>query len=199
MTWPSSGQSKNALWLKTETLLRCGRWWSGLTSYFTSWRPLALKSTSRSQKLRQMTGQLLKQYHARFYCFYKKGSTRDMIGLHGLHSNVRFWCSNMAASIGLKSFCSWCFKLGGNMETIATHLREVHYRLAIACNVCQLLGSISAQVVLEHQSGCRMKSHRKSKVKKQEQSLFKPASISPAGWKDTQDFPSDPANEHGLI
>ena len=36
------------------------------------------------------------------------------------------------------------------METIATHLREVHYRLAIVCDVCQSFASMLAQVVLEH-------------------------------------------------
>ena len=56
--------------------------------------------------------QLLKQCHTQVYHFYKKGSTRPMIGLHGLHSNNAFQHSNMAASIGLKSFCPWCFKLG---------------------------------------------------------------------------------------
>ena len=80
--------------------------------------------------------QLLKQYHARFYHFYEKGLIRAMIGLHGLHSSDTFQCSNIAASMGLKSFFPWCFNLGGNTETITTHLREVHYRLVIACNVC---------------------------------------------------------------
>ena len=54
------------------------------------------------------------------------------------------------------------------MKTIATHLCEVHYRLAIACYVCRLFTSMSAQVVLEHQSGCRTKSNKKSKSRKQD-------------------------------
>ena len=76
---------------------------------------------------------------------------------------------NVAVGIGKKSFCPWCFKLGRNTVTIAIHLREVHFILAIACDVCQSLASMSAQVVLEYQSGCRMKSHKKSKSKKQDE------------------------------
>ena len=113
--------------------------------------------------------QSLKQYHSRFNCFYEKGSKRAMIGLQGLYSNDTFWCLNIAASMGLKSFFPRSFKFGGNIETIATHLREMHYRLAIACNICQLFASMSVQVVLEHQSGCRTKSHKKSKAKKQDE------------------------------
>ena len=69
----------------------------------------------------------LKQFHTQFYCFYDKGSTRAMVCLQGLHLSDMFQCSNVVTSLGLKSYCPWCFKLGGNMETIATHLREVHY------------------------------------------------------------------------
>ena len=55
------------------------------------------------------------------------------------------------------------------METIATHLREVHYWLAITCNICKAFASMSAQIILEHHSGCKVKSHKKkSKAKEQE-------------------------------
>ena len=67
--------------------------------------------------------------------------------------------------MGLKSFCPWCFKLGGNTETIAIQLREVHFSLAIACDICQLFTSMSVQVVLEHQSGCGTKLQKKFKAK----------------------------------
>ena len=87
------------------------------------------KSTSGGQKLRQTAEQkkvvqLLKQYHAWSYHFYEKVLTRAMIGLHGLHSNDVFWCFNVAASMGLKLFCPWCFKLGGNTKTITNPLEE---------------------------------------------------------------------------
>ena len=69
-------------------------------------------------------------------------------------------------------FSPWYFKLGGNTETIAIHLREVHYHLAIACDLCQSFASMLAQVVLEHHSGCKVQSHKKkTKVKKQEGNL----------------------------
>ena len=66
---------------------------------------------------------------------------------------------------------------------IATNLREVHYQLAIACNLCKSLTSMSVQSILEHCSGCKAKharecaeqeghkekkSHKKSKEQEQE-------------------------------
>ena len=108
----------------------------------------------------------LKQFHAHFYRLYKMGTTRAMVGLQGLHSSNVFWHLNVLASMGLKLFYPLCFKFGGNIEMITTHLREVHYRLAIVCNVCRAFTSMSMPVVLEHQSRCRMKSHKKSKMKK---------------------------------
>ena len=90
----------------------------------------------------------LKQYHTNY--FYEKRMTRVMVGLQGLHSRDAFRCSN------IKSFSPWHFKLGGNTEMIATHLREVHYWLAIACDLCKLFIHISMQSVLEHCSGCKV-------------------------------------------
>ena len=55
----------------------------------------------------------LKQYHACVYWLYEKGITRALVGLQGLHSGETFKCSNVSSSVGLKSFCPWCFKLGG--------------------------------------------------------------------------------------
>ena len=64
------------------------------------------------------------------------------------------------------------------METITTHLREVHYQLAVTCNICKAFVSMSAQVFLEHCSGCKVKLHKKiSKVKEQE----KPPKVSSSG------------------
>ena len=111
----------------------------------------------------------LKQFHAHFYRLYEKATTRAMVGLQGLHSSNAFWHPNVSTSMDLKSFCLWCLKFGGNTKTITTHLREVHYRLAIACFVCWAFASMSTQVVLEHQSRCRTKSHKESKMKKQDE------------------------------
>ena len=108
----------------------------------------------------------LKEFHAHFYRLNKKGTNRAMVGLQGLHSSDAFQHPNISASVGLKSFCPWCFKFRGNTKMIATHLREVHYRLAIACDICWAFASMSMQVVLQHRSRCRMKLHKKSKMKK---------------------------------
>ena len=98
--------------------------------------------------------------------------------------------------MGLKSFCPCCYKLVGNMETIATHMREVHYWLAIAYNVCQYVSAgwlgpsirVQAQVAQEEIQG-----------KRSEKSFLKLVPMSPAGQKDAQDLPSYPKDEHGLI
>ena len=111
----------------------------------------------------------LKQFHVHFYRLYENRTTMAMVGLKGLLSSDTFWHLNMSASVGLKSFCPWCFKFRGNTETIATHLREVHYRLAIACDVCQSFASMSVQVVLEHWSKYSAKPHKNSKTKKWEE------------------------------
>ena len=99
----------------------------------------------------------LKQYHTHYYHCYEKGMTRAMVGLQRLHLNDASRCSNVSSSVGLKSFCPRCFMLGGNTEMIATNLREVHYQLAITCDLCKLFTSMSAQSVLEHHSGCKAK------------------------------------------
>ena len=92
-----------------------------------------------------------------------------MVGLQGLHLSSAFWHSNILGSMGLKLFCPWYLKQGGKTETIATHLREVHYWLSIACDICKAFANMSGQFVPEHHSGCKVKPHkRKSKVKEQE-------------------------------
>ena len=92
-----------------------------------------------------------------------------MVGLQGLQTNAMFQCTNVSSSVGLKSFCLWCYKLGGNTETIATHLRELHYWLAIACDIFKAFATMLAQVILEHCVGCKVKLHKKkSKVRDQE-------------------------------
>ena len=53
---------------------------------------------------------LLKQYH--YYQYHERGITRAMVGLQGLRLSDTFWHSNVSASVGLKLFCPWCFKLG---------------------------------------------------------------------------------------
>ena len=92
----------------------------------------------------------LKQFHVHFYRLCEKGTTKAMMGLQGLYSSDAFQHPNVSASMGIKPFCLWCFKFGGNTEVIAYNLREVHYRLAIAHDFCWAFTSMSLQVVLEH-------------------------------------------------
>ena len=101
------------------------------------------ESEAEAQDLSKVLVLSLKQFHAHYYRLYEKGTTRAMVGLQGLHSSDTSWHLNVSASVGLKSFCPWCYKLEGNTETIATNLREVHYRLAIVCNVCWSFASMS--------------------------------------------------------
>ena len=68
-----------------------------------------------------------------------------MVGLQGLHMSEALKCPSISAGMGLKSFCPWCFKLGGNMETITIHLCEVHYQMAIVCDICQAFASMTAK------------------------------------------------------
>ena len=92
-----------------------------------------------------------------------------MVGLQGLHTNDTSQCSNVSSSVGLKLFFPWCFKLGANTEMISTHLKEVHYWLAIVCDICKTFASMMVQLILEHHSGWKVKSQKKkSKVKEQE-------------------------------
>ena len=80
-----------------------------------------------------------------------------MVGLQGLHVDDALRCPNVSASVGIKSFCPWCLKLGGNTKMIATHFCEVHYRMAIMCNICQAFAGMSTQSILDHHSGCKAK------------------------------------------
>ena len=120
----------------------------------------------RAQGLAKVLVLSLEQFHAQYYRLYKKRPTKAMVGLQGLHSSDAFQHLNVLTSVGLKSFCPWCLNFWGNAKTIATHLRKVHYRLAIACNAYWSFASMSVQVVLEHRSKCRVKSHKNSKLKK---------------------------------
>ena len=174
MTIRALEQRRMVLLQKTATPLRCKKWQSGLTNCSASLRLLAPKFTLEGQRPKPMVGWRL------WYCcwnntmptnyqFYEKGATRAMVDPQGLHTSNAFWCCNESASVGLKSFWPWCFKLGDNMETIVTHLRGVHYWLAITCNICKAFASMSTQIVLQHSSGCKVKLHKKKfKTKERE-------------------------------
>ena len=113
------------------------------------------KSEAEAQGPAKTLALSLKQSHAHYYRLYENGTTRAIMDLQGLHSSDAFQHLNALASMGLKSFCPWCFKFRGNTKTIVTHLREVHYRVAIACDIYQSFASKAVQVVLEHWDGGR--------------------------------------------
>ena len=78
-----------------------------------------------------------------------------MVVLQGLHSGDVIKCPSISGGVGLKSFHSWCLKLGGNMEMI--HLHEVQYQMAIACDICWAFASMTVQNILDHRSECKEK------------------------------------------
>ena len=115
----------------------------------------------------------LKQYHANFYRFYEKGTSKAMVDLQRLHKSNAFWCSNVSVGVALRSFCPWRFKLGRSTETIAAHLREVCYRLVIMFDLCRSFACMSVQAILEHRPGCKVHLHKKkSKAKKQDRTSW---------------------------
>ena len=75
------------------------------------------ESEAETQGLTKALVLSLKQFHAHYYRLYQKGTTRAMEGLQGLHSSDTFQHLNVLVSVGLKSFCPWCYKFGGNTET----------------------------------------------------------------------------------
>ena len=101
--------------------------------------------------------QLLNPFHACFYPLYKKGMTHVMISLQGLHSGDTFRHSYFSASVGSRSFCPWCLKLGRNTKTIAIYLWEVNYRMTIVCNIYKAFAGMFTQSILGHHSGCKVK------------------------------------------
>ena len=101
--------------------------------------------------------QSLKQFHAHYYWLYEKDMTHVIVSLQGLYSGDTFRCPNISAIVGLKSFCPWCLKLGGSTVTITIHLCEVHYQMVIVCNICWAFTNMTAQNVLDHCSGSKVK------------------------------------------
>ena len=75
--------------------------------------------------------QSLRQFHTYFYWLYEKGTTYAMVSPQGLHLGDALRCLKISASMGMKSFCPWCYKFRGNTETIAIHFWEVYYQMAI--------------------------------------------------------------------
>ena len=49
--------------------------------------------------------------------------------------------------LGAKVILPLVSKAGGNTKMMAIHLREVHYRMAIMCNICRSFASMYAQSI----------------------------------------------------
>ena len=150
----------------------------------------------------------LKQYHAYYYHFHEKGMTRAMVVLQGLHSSDTFRCSNVSFSVGLKSFCPWYFKLGGNTKgsalPVGHHLSHLPACLHRACwsttqdvrpNVWKNMQNkkdLRWKVAQEEVKGVRVGNNSFLK-------LVWVALMNTAGQKDAWHFQSNSAEECGLI
>ena len=79
-----------------------------------------------------------------------------MVGLQGLHSSDPLDTPMSPPVWGLNHFApgvsSW-----GDTKMIDTHLREVHYRLAIMCDLCKSFASMSALSISDHHLVCKVK------------------------------------------
>ena len=104
--------------------------------------------------------QSLKQFHTHFYQLYEKGMTHTTVVLQGLHLGSALKHPSICAGVGLKSFCLWCFKLSRSTEMVAIHLLEVHYQMAIACDICWVFASMTVQNIWDHQPVCKGNSNK---------------------------------------
>ena len=77
-----------------------------------------------------------------------------------LHLSDTLKHPSISACMGHTLFCPWCFKLDGNMETIATHLCEVHYQMTIVCDICWVFACMTVQNIQDHWSECKLKSDK---------------------------------------
>ena len=168
----------NKMTVRTNQLL----WIKGATDSKIHTQESEAKVHGRKKTLMQS----LNQFHACFYQLYEKGMTWAMVSLKGLFMSDAFRYSNVSASMGLKSFCPWCLKLGGNTEMIAIHLRELYYRMVIVCNICQSFTSMNAQSILDHHSGYKAK-YDKECTKQEDQEKAKKSHIKKSkswGWEE---------------
>ena len=78
--------------------------------------------------------QSLKQLHAHFYQLYEKGTTHAMVDLQD-YIVPKISDALMFLPVMVEVILFSCLKLEGNTETIAIHLWEVHYRMAIVYNI----------------------------------------------------------------
>ena len=73
---------------------------------------------------------------------------------------------------GAKVILALVSNAGRNTKWITVHLREVHYRMVIVCNICQSFVGMHAQSILDHHSGCKAK-HNKENMEQEGQEKVK--------------------------
>ena len=69
-----------------------------------------------------------------------------IMGLKGIHDADALQCF-----VGY-TYCPWCGKEGQNKGTVVNHLRTVHYRLGIVCNLCYSCPTVTSDTLCQH--GC---------------------------------------------
>ena len=87
---------------------------------------------------------------------------------------------------GTKVILPLVFKAGDNTKTMTIHIREVHYRMAIVCDVCWSFASMWTQHILDHHSRCKAKCDRECvEQEAQEKAKIPQEEIQVLGRNDT--------------
>ena len=68
------------------------------------------------------------------------------MGLKGIHDPEALW------QFAGFTYCPWCRKDGQNDGTIVNHLRMVHYKLGLVCDLCFGCPTMMADTLCQH--GC---------------------------------------------
>ena len=69
-----------------------------------------------------------------------------IMGLKGIHDSDALQC------FAGYTYYPWCGKEGQNEGTVVNHLRTVHYRLGLVCNLCYSCPTVTLDTL--HQHGC---------------------------------------------
>ena len=150
-------QSRISLWIGTPAPLKWVGLQSTLTSYFRSrWPPRQETSTPKSMRLTSIDWRRLRCSHSSNSMLAITSYMRRAWPTPWWACRASTWAMLLSALASLlKLFCPWCLKLGGKMEMITIHLCEVHYQMAIACDICEVFASMTVQNIQDHQSECK--------------------------------------------
>ena len=67
-----------------------------------------------------------------------------IMGLKGIHNADALW------HFVVYTYCPWCSKEGHNKGTMVNHIRMVHYRLGIVCNLCYSCPTVMSDTLHQH-------------------------------------------------